>query len=195
MLLFPEGCLLIVALLRSSRRYDGCCNENITWKFVKFAVGDKVFCDYCESFHLIGTSVFIWRQRQKYFLLGLRRRQNYKFDKLASKKLPQTACRTCSTIIFPQSTNHVSDFLLGVASSSELQIWQVGIKKLPQTACRTCSTIIFPHSTNHVSDLWRFRWRFFREFKQWRGQRQRHKSMIWLVEGGKIIVLHVRHAF
>ena len=36
-----------------------------------------------------------------------------------------------------------------------------------------------------------------REFKKWlrQRQRQRHKSMIWLVEWGKIIVLHVRHAF
>ena len=34
-------------------------------------------------------------------------------------------------------------------------------------------------------------------FKKWRRQRQRqrHKSMIWLVEWGKITVLHVRHAF
>ena len=31
--------------------------------------------------------------------------------------------------------------------------------------------------------------------KKWRRQRQRHKSMIWLVEWGKIIVLHVRHTF
>ena len=37
----------------------------------------------------------------------------------------------------------------------------------------------------------------FREFKKWRHQRQRqrHKSMLWLVERGKIIVLHVRRAF
>ena len=37
----------------------------------------------------------------------------------------------------------------------------------------------------------------FREFKEWRQQRQqqRHKPMIWFVEGGNIIVLHVRHAF
>ena len=36
-----------------------------------------------------------------------------------------------------------------------------------------------------------------REFKIWRRQRQRqrHKSMIWLVEWRKTIVLHVRHAF
>ena len=36
-----------------------------------------------------------------------------------------------------------------------------------------------------------------REFKKWRGQRprQHHKSMIRLAEWGKIIVLHVRHAF
>ena len=36
-----------------------------------------------------------------------------------------------------------------------------------------------------------------RELKIWRRQRQRqrHKSMIWLVEWRKIIVLHVRHAF
>ena len=36
-----------------------------------------------------------------------------------------------------------------------------------------------------------------REFKIWRRQRQRqrHKSMIWLVEWREIIVLHVRHAF
>ena len=35
------------------------------------------------------------------------------------------------------------------------------------------------------------------EFKIWRRQRQRqrHKSMIWLVVWGKIIVLHVQHAF
>ena len=33
-----------------------------------------------------------------------------------------------------------------------------------------------------------------REFKNWRRQWQCHKSMIWLVESGKIIVLHVRHA-
>ena len=35
------------------------------------------------------------------------------------------------------------------------------------------------------------------EFKKWRGQRprQHHKSMIWLAEWGKIIVLHVRHSF
>ena len=34
-------------------------------------------------------------------------------------------------------------------------------------------------------------------FKIWRRQRQRrrHKSMIWLVELSKIVVLHVRHAF
>ena len=31
------------------------------------------------------------------------------------------------------------------------------------------------------------------KFEKW--QRQRHQSMIWLVEWGKIIVLHVRHAF
>ena len=35
------------------------------------------------------------------------------------------------------------------------------------------------------------------EFKIWRRQRQRqrHRSIIWLVEWRKIIVLHVRHAF
>ena len=35
------------------------------------------------------------------------------------------------------------------------------------------------------------------EFKKWRRhrQRQRHKSMLWLVERRKIIVLHVRHTF
>ena len=35
------------------------------------------------------------------------------------------------------------------------------------------------------------------EFKKWRQhwQRQRHKSMIWLVERRKVIVLHVRHLF
>ena len=33
------------------------------------------------------------------------------------------------------------------------------------------------------------------ELKKRRWQRQRHKSMIWLVEWGKAIVLHVRHAF
>jgi len=40
-------------------------------------------------------------------------------------------------------------------------------------------------------------WAFVRELKIWRQQRQqqRHKSMIWLVEWRKIIVLHVRHAF
>ena len=39
--------------------------------------------------------------------------------------------------------------------------------------------------------------RDIREFKIWRRQRQRqrHKSMIWLVEWRKIIVLPVRHAF
>ena len=38
---------------------------------------------------------------------------------------------------------------------------------------------------------------FIRELKIWRRQRrrQRHKSMIWLVEWRKIIVLHVQHAF
>ena len=35
----------------------------------------------------------------------------------------------------------------------------------------------------------------YRVFKKWLRQWQRHKSMIWLVEWGKIIVLHVRHAF
>ena len=50
------------------------------------------------------------------------------------------------------------------------------------SACSTCSTIILPHSTNHI-------------INKWHQQRQRHKSMIWLVECGKIIVLHVRHAF
>ena len=36
-----------------------------------------------------------------------------------------------------------------------------------------------------------------REFKKWRRQRPRqyHKLMIWLIEWGKIIVLHVRHDF
>ena len=36
-----------------------------------------------------------------------------------------------------------------------------------------------------------------KEFEKWRQQRQRqrHKPMIWLVQRGKIIVLHVRHAF
>ena len=35
------------------------------------------------------------------------------------------------------------------------------------------------------------------EFKKWRKQwqRQRHKSIIWLVEWWKVIVLHVRHLF
>ena len=35
------------------------------------------------------------------------------------------------------------------------------------------------------------------EFKKWRRQRgqRRHKSMIWLVEWGKIIVLHVQQDF
>ena len=36
----------------------------------------------------------------------------------------------------------------------------------------------------------------FRELKQgrWQRQRRRQKTMLWLVEWGKIIVLHVRHA-
>ena len=44
--------------------------------------------------------------------------------------------------------------------------------------------------------FWRLQWSI-REFKKWRRQlpRQRHKLMIWLVEWGKIIVLHVRHDF
>ena len=36
---------------------------------------------------------------------------------------------------------------------------------------------------------------YIREFKIWRRQRQRHKSIIWLVERRKLIVLHVQHAF
>ena len=46
------------------------------------------------------------------------------------KKLHQKGRCTCSTIIFPHSTN--------------------------QMRC-TCSTIIFPHSTNQVIGLWRCR--------------------------------------
>ena len=46
---------------------------------------------------------------------------------------------------------------------------------------------------------WRIkRWPFaVGEFKKWRRarRRQRHKSMIWLVEWIKKVVLHVRHAF
>ena len=54
-----------------------------------------------------------------------------------------------------------------------------------ESACRTCSMFIFRDWTSQIVLLswWRQR------------QRQRHRSMIWLVERRKIIVLHVRHAF
>ena len=59
------------------------------------------------------------------------------------------------------------------------------------------------------ANFWRFHYRrrrelgayarttAIREFKKWRRQRQRqrHKLRLWLVERGKIIVLHVRHAY
>ena len=73
------------------------------------------------------------------------------------------------------------------------------VKKLHQKMCRTCSTIIFLlRSTNQNTDLWRFRGRcrhhvlnsLKRNFSQDRQRRQ--KSMIWLVEWGQIIVLHVQ---
>ena len=90
-------------------------------------------------------------------------------------------------------------YCCGLALSSEphirkfhVVVWQTTSIKLHQKAYRTCSTIIFPHSTNQIIDLWRCRCRY-----QGRRQRQRRrqKTMIWLAEWGKIIVLHVRHAF
>ena len=74
------------------------------------------------------------------------------------------------------------------------------VKTLHQKACRTCSTIIFLHWTNQIIDLWRCRWRCRRQIlssllmKVLHVQPQGHKSIIWLIEWGTIIVLHVQHA-
>ena len=63
-------------------------------------------------------------------------------------------------------------------------------------ACRTCSTIVFPHSTNQILNLWRCR----SCSRRWclnslLGSLRNDSCMIWLVEWGKIMVLHVRQAF
>ena len=59
------------------------------------------------------------------------------------------------------------------------------VKTLHQKACRT---VIFLHPTNQIIDLWRCR-------RCCRRQILNSLWLIWLVEWGKIIVLHVRHAF
>ena len=67
--------------------------------------------------------------------------------------------------------------------------------------CHPWAATIFAFGLSRSTLLWDFSGCshpcIIRELKIWRRQRQRqrHKSMIWLVEWRKIIVLHVRHAF
>ena len=75
------------------------------------------------------------------------------------------------------------------------------VKTFHQKVCCTCRNVIFPHSTNQISDLWccggRCRRHFLNSLIAMGRQRkqQRHKLMIWLVEWGRITVLHVQHVW
>ena len=106
----------------SFRRHDCRCNESVSSK-LNFGVG-LAFCDYstlvtsCEmgevSFHLIGTNpLHVNPEFGRFTDAGSHCRQNLKFENFSSsfcrhvKKLHQRACRTCSTIIFVDSTNHM----------------------------------------------------------------------------------------
>ena len=72
-----------------------------------------------------------------------------------------------------------------------------------QSILRNSSSATSSYNSNDVMILfiktiaWSLRCLIVREFKIWRrqSQRQRHKSIIWLVEWRKIIVRHVWHAF
>ena len=85
--------------------------------------------------------------------MGLRYRQNFKYMKTLRcrltdhiKKLHQKGRCTCSTIIFPYSTNQMRckcSTIIFPHSTNQMRC--------------TCSTIIFPHSTNQIIGLWRCR--------------------------------------
>ena len=76
-------------------------------------------------------------------------------------------------------------------------------QKLPTCVCFKCTRLM--SKLNARAECARAAWfpeksldsQESREFKKWRRQRprQRHKSMIWMVEWGKIILLHMWHAF
>ena len=82
-------------------------------------------------------------------------------------------------------------FLLEVASMLVRQIRFAWLRRLV-----TCLAPLVVLSLLLISCPVSMAFPFFiwhREFKKRRWQR--HKSLVWLVECGKIIVLHVRHAF
>lgn len=78
-------------------------------------------------------------------------------------------------------------------------VWTVfGGENEKLNICRQVLTSSTQLKTGHFTSLiGRERLRNIRSSKKWRRQRrpQHHKSMIWLVERGKIIMLHVEHAF
>ena len=74
-----------------------------------YKTGEVPFC-------LFGTNGFqVKAENEKFIAVGFRCRQNLKYENFTlsfgrlRQKLHQQACRTCSTIIFPHSTNQIID--------------------------------------------------------------------------------------
>ena len=149
-----------------------CCSEN-----------KKCFCLQSKTFTAFRTQIL----RPKHMFPSLATQGNItnknKKHNISAKMFPSLA-RPVKSLNMEILRCHLADY----------------VREFYQSACRTCSTIIPPHSTNQIIVFWSRRCRGLRpclsSLKIWRlqCQRQRHKSMNWSVEWGKIIVLHVRHA-
>ena len=116
--------LTIVRSLGSLRSYDGNSNENASLQLNFCSI--EVFCDYSMlvtlykisgvRFRLLGTSGFRAKARyQRFTAASSRCLQNLEHENFTSslgrlrENIAQKACRTCSTIIFLDSTNQTID--------------------------------------------------------------------------------------
>ena len=112
-----------VIIIGSLRSYGGRCNENDTFKY-NFSLG-SVFLRLFNVCHVIrnrqsvlfvffGPNAFhVKAENEKLIASDLCCRQKLKYENFTSsfgrlrQKLHQKSCRTCSTIIFPHSTNQI----------------------------------------------------------------------------------------
>ena len=107
-----------------------------------------------------------------------------KLTRQSNKKEPQDSLMNSTPNRDEWRKSFVNDFLMTMKIQN--------MKKCRVKVCKRRETLIKFVNDKVIWKLMRGRLRFCngREFKKWR-----RKSMIWLVEWGKIIVPHVRHAF
>ena len=99
-----------ILILGSLSSYDGRCNENVTFKYSMLVTLYKTGEVY---FHLLVTNGFHAKANNERFTVAGSQNLKYENFTLSSVRLRQIlhkkACRTCSTIIFPHSTNQTID--------------------------------------------------------------------------------------